>query len=157
MDIDIKAIYTSPGHDFIGRHGKGRLNNGIQQKEQVECVAGKGIIGDRFFDYKEDFKGQITFFDWDVYKRIKKQFNLPNLEPSVFRRNILTNKIDLNSLIGKRFTIQSVEFEGIQESAPCYWMDKAIGAGAEEALKGHGGLRAKILTNGSLKVSKIKH
>ncbi|WP_269522373.1 MOSC domain-containing protein [Coraliomargarita parva] len=152
MHIRIKAIYISPGHDFKGRHGKGRLNHGIQLLDTAECVAGKGIEGDRYFDLKEDFKGQITFFDWAVYERIREQFALPELPPYAFRRNVLTSGVDLNSLIGKRFSIQGVEFEGSEESKPCYWMNQAVAPGAEDALKGFGGLRARILSSGTLKV-----
>ena len=40
----------------------------------VECTAGRGLRGDRFFDYKEDYKGQITFFAWEVYEDLCRQF-----------------------------------------------------------------------------------
>ncbi|MEM7790107.1 MAG: MOSC domain-containing protein [Verrucomicrobiota bacterium] len=153
MNVDIKAIYISPGHDFYGRHGKDRLEHGIEKVDTIECIAGSGLKGDRFFDYKEDFKGQITFFDWAVYERMKEQFGRPDLEPYVFRRNVLTEGVDLNTLIGQRFEVQGILFEGSEESTPCYWMNEAIAPGAEEALKGNGGLRARILTDGFLTTS----
>ncbi len=150
--MHIKAIYISSGHDFVGRHGKGRLDHGIEKVDSVECVAGRGLIGDRYLDHKEDFKGQITFFDWSVYERIKSDFDLTELDPEKFRRNVLVEGIDLNTLIGKQFTLQGIEFEGVEECRPCYWMDEAVHPGVHEALKGHGGLRAKILTSGTLRV-----
>ena len=69
----------------------------------MECVAGKGLRGDRFFDYKEDYKGQITFFELEVYERLCEQFGESGLHAGVFRRNVITRGIDLNSLIGKEF------------------------------------------------------
>ncbi len=102
MNIAIKAIYISSGHDFVGRHGKGRLDHGIEKVDTVECLAGRGIVNDRYLDHEEDFKGQITFFDWDVYDRIRTQCNLPDLDPALFRRNVLTSGVDLNTLIGLR-------------------------------------------------------
>ena len=60
--MKIEAIYISDGHDFFSRYGMERLNHEVQSPDSVNCVAGKGLEGDRFFDYKEDFKGQITFF-----------------------------------------------------------------------------------------------
>jgi MOSC domain-containing protein YiiM len=152
MNIAIKAIYISSGHDFVGRHGKGRLDHGIEKVDTVECLAGRGIVNDRYLDHEEDFKGQITFFDWDVYDRIRTQCNLPDLDPALFRRNVLTSGVDLNTLIGLRFTLQGIEFEGVEECRPCYWMDEAIAPGAEDYLKGHGGLRARILNDGVLRV-----
>ena len=148
--MKIKAIYISPGHDFVGRHGKARLEHGIQKVNTVECVAGQGLVGDRYFGHKEDFKGQITFFDWAIYEQIKKDFACPQLDPAAFRRNVLTAGTDLNTLIGQRFTLQGVEFEGSEECRPCYWMDEAAAPGVFEALKGFGGLRARILTSGRL-------
>ena len=151
MNLTIKAIYISKGHDFVGRHGKGRLDHGIEKVDTVECVAGCGLVGDRYFNHKDDFKGQITFFDWAVYERIMKDFDLPDLDPKLFRRNVLTSGIDLNTLIGQRFTLQGIEFEGSEECRPCYWMDEALGKpGIEDALKGFGGLRARILSSGTL-------
>lgn len=150
--MKIKAIYISTGHDFVGRHGKGRLNHGIEKVDAIECVAGAGIVGDRYFQHKEDYKGQITFFDHAVYERISRDFDLPDLNPALFRRNVITAGIDLNTLIGQRFTLQGVEFEGSEECRPCYWMDESVTPGVHEALKGHGGLRARILTSGRLQV-----
>ncbi|MGB0416790.1 MAG: MOSC domain-containing protein [Coraliomargarita sp.] len=152
MNIKIKAIYISRGHDFVGRHGKGRLDHGIEKVDTVECVAGAGLIGDRYFNHKEDFKGQVTFFDYAVYERICNDFNRPDLEPWIFRRNVITAGVDLNTLIGQRFQIQGVTFEGSEESRPCYWMNEAVADGVEDALKGFGGLRARIVTNGTLSI-----
>lgn len=150
--MNIKAIYISSGHDFVGRHGLGRLNHGIEKVDSIECVARCGIVGDRYFNHEEDYKGQITFFDWAVYERIRDNFDLTELDPEKFRRNVLVEGVDLNTLIGQKFTLQDIEFEGIEECRPCYWMDEAVNPGVHEALKGHGGLRAKILTSGTLKL-----
>lgn len=153
--MEIKKIYLSAGHDFKGRFGKDRLRHSIESVEEVECVAGKGLVGDRYFGHKENFKGQITFFDWAVLEGIRDAFSLPDLEPSVFRRNVITDGLDLNALIGERFTIQGIEFEGSEECAPCFWMDDAVAPGTEDALRGRGGLRARILSGGTLRIGKI--
>ena len=120
----------------------------MTELESIQCVAGKGIVGDRFFGFKEDYKGQVTFFSHEVYERLCAQFQITDLPPSIFRRNIITRGVDLNTLIGQEFEIQGVRFLGTQESTPCYWMNQAFAEGAEEAMKGHGGLRAKILSGG---------
>lgn len=119
--------------------------------DEVACVAGKGLAGDRFFGWKEDYKGQITFFAHEVYDRLCEQFAVTGVEPSVFRRNVITKGTDLNALIGVEFEVQGVRFLGTEESRPCYWMNQAFAEGAEEAMKGVGGLRAKILSDGVLR------
>lgn len=150
--MKIEAIYVSPGHDFYGRYGMERLNHGVNSLESVSCVAGKGLEGDRFFDYKENFKGQATFFASEVADAVREVVPDPHFENSAFRRNIIVRGIDLNALIGKRFKIGSVEFEGTQEAKPCEWMETAVGIGAHAFLEGHGGLRVRILSSGTLEV-----
>ena len=149
-EIDIVHLYVSGGHNYQGRHGKGSLDYQIDDPDLIECVAGRGIRGDRYFDHKENFKGQVTFFDYDVYDEVKKAFGLPDLPASVFRRNILARGMPLPELIGKRFTVGSLEFEGAEEAAPCYWMDEAAADGVHEFLKGQGGLRARIVRGGPM-------
>lgn len=151
---DLLEIWISSGNDFRGRHELGRLDHGISGVSEIECVAGMGLRGDRYFGYKPDFKGQVTFLDADVVEAVREQFSLPDLPSSVFRRNLVVRGIDLAAWVGKRFRFQGVEFEGSEECKPCYWMEEAAAPGVEAFLKEHsrGGLRAKVLSGGLLQV-----
>jgi len=151
MQVSIKYLYISHGHNYFGRYGMSSLSHEIEEREHLDLMAGKGIVGDRFFDYEEDYKGQITFFDWAVYERVKNEIVNGELDPSKFRRNVLMEGVDLNDLIGKRFSIGEIEFTGSCECSPCFWMDEACAEGTEEFLKGRGGLRARILDDGELR------
>lgn len=117
----------------------------------INCVAGRGIEGDRFFDFKEDYKGQITFFAWEDFEAIKAAFDLPTLSAGAFRRNVLVCGQNLAELESRRFVMQGVEFEGTGEAKPCYWMNQAVAPGAEEWLRGRGGMRARIIRGGMLR------
>ena len=117
----------------------------------IECVAGRGIRGDRYFDFKDDYKGQITFFSLDVFDELCAALALHDSSPTAARRNVVTRGVDLNKLIGGEFEVQGIHLYGTEESAPCYWMDRAFAAGAKDFLKGRGGLRAKILSDGKLR------
>jgi MOSC domain-containing protein YiiM len=150
--IAIRHLFISPGHNFFGHNGGEAGENPLHEVDEIECVAGHGVRGDRFFDYKDDYKGQITFFSREVFQDVCRALGVNTESAGVTRRNVITEGADLNSLVGKRFTVQGVEFEGVSECKPCYWMDQAIAPGAEAALQGRGGLRAKILTNGKLRV-----
>ena len=55
--------------------------------EQVSCVAGRGIQGDRFFNFKPDYKGQITFFSQEVLEVLRQELKLPAAAASATRRN----------------------------------------------------------------------
>ncbi len=154
MVAALHGIYLSDGHDFRGRHGLDRLDHGIVEVRQVECVAGMGLRGDRYFGHQPDFKGQVTFFDKATVDAVRKHLDVAALPAGAFRRNLLVSGVNLGEWIGKRFRFQGIEFEGCEECRPCYWMDTAIGAGIESFLKINcgGGLRARILTDGLLRV-----
>jgi len=117
----------------------------------VECVAGRGLRGDRFFDYVENYKGQITFFSLDVFDELCGVLQLNGAVPNSVRRNVFVRDIDLNTLIGKDFEVQGIRFHGTEESRPCEWMNRAIAPGAREFLRGRGGLRARIVSDGFLR------
>jgi MOSC domain-containing protein YiiM len=72
----------------------------------------------------------------------------------VFRRNLVVRGVDLAAWKGRRFRFQGVEFEGSQECTPCHWMDRVVAEGAQQWMKERfrGGLRAKILSDGWLRV-----
>lgn len=147
----IRNLFISRGHNFFGHHGQKAGSSPLLEVDEIECVAGHGIHGDRFFDYQEDYKGQITFFSNEVFDDVCRVLAAGGKSPGVARRNVVTQGVDLNSLIGKRFVVQGIQFEGVCECKPCYWMDQAIAPGAEQALKDRGGLRARILTDGILR------
>lgn len=148
----IVALYISPGHNYYGHYGRPAGGHSLISVPAVECLAGKGLVGDRYFDHQQNYKGQITFFAWETYEDLCHRFGVTDKHPGVFRRNVITRGVDLNSWIGREFEVQGVLFEGTQESSPCLWMDQAFCEGAEAAMRGRGGLRARILTDGLLKV-----
>jgi MOSC domain-containing protein YiiM len=149
--VEICHLYISPGHNFVGHHGQEPDTHPIIEVAVLECVASRGVRGDRYFDFKNDYKGQITFFSLDVFDELCVALDLHDCSPATARRNVITRGVDLNELIDKEFEIQGVRFYGTQECAPCYWMDRAFAPGAEVFLRGNGGLRARILSDGKLR------
>jgi MOSC domain-containing protein YiiM len=149
--MQVCHLFISPGHNFFGHHGSPAGTHAILEVDQVECVAGRGLRGDRFFDFKENYKGQITFFSMEVMDALRRELNLSHAATSATRRNAFVRGVDLCALIGNEFELQGVRFEGTEECKPCYWMNAALGPGAEGWLKGRGGLRARILSDGVLR------
>jgi MOSC domain-containing protein YiiM len=149
--VEICHLYISQGHNFFGHHGRAPDDYPAVEVREIECVASHGIRGDRFFDYQKDYKGQITFFSLEVFGELCAALKLQDCSPALVRRNVITHDVDLAKLIGQEFEVQGVRFHGMGECRPCYWMDQAIAPGAEEFLKGRGGLRARILSDGILR------
>ncbi len=149
--IRVEHLFISPGHNFFGHHGQPAGQSPVLAVEQVECVAGHGLRGDRFFDYRADYAGQITFFAMEVLEALRRELKLPGAQPQTVRRNAFVRGVDPNELIGAEFELQGVRFLGVEESKPCYWMNSVLGPGAEEWLQGRGGLRCRILKDGELR------
>jgi MOSC domain-containing protein YiiM len=149
--IHIRHLFVSPGHNFFGHHGRPPGDAPTLEVDAIECVAGRGIRGDRFFDFKADYRGQITFFAWEDFEQLVRALGATHAQPSAMRRNVITEHADLRALIGQSFEIQGVQFRGMEECKPCHWMDHALLPGAEAWLRGRGGLRAQILTSGWLR------
>lgn len=149
--IHICHLFISPGHNFYGHHGQPAGEHPVVAVEQVECVAGHGLKGDRFYDYQPEYQGQITFFAIEVIEALRRELNLPAACPELTRRNVFTRGADLNALVGAEFELQGVRFAGTQPCRPCYWMNRAFGDDRVETwLQGRGGLRARILSDGVL-------
>jgi MOSC domain-containing protein YiiM len=153
--VEILRLYTSPVHIYVGHYGKPPGEEPVVEADSIECVAGHGIRDDRYFDYRDSYKGQITFFADEVYQALCHHLSLHDKPPSAARRNVITRGADLNALIGSEFEVQGVRFRGTEECRPCSWMNQAFAPGAEEFLKGRGGLRARILSDGILRATSM--
>ena len=147
----IAHIFISPEHNYFGHHDQPAGMAPLIELDEAEVVAGMGIRGDRFFGWKKDYKGQVTFFSQEVYESLCAEFHVWDRGPEVFRRNVIVNGADLNALIDQEFAVQGVRFLGEAECSPCHWMDEAFHPGTEASLKNRGGLRAKVLSGGMLR------
>ena len=152
--MKVRHLFISPGHNFFGHRQSPPGEHPLIECAEVRCVAGRGIEGDRFFDFKSNYKGQVTFFSAEVFADVCRELGVSGKSPGVTRRNIITMGINLNPLVGAEFEIQGVRFAGTAECSPCHWMDAAIAPGAERLLHARGGLRARILSDGILQLEK---
>lgn len=156
VEATLEHIFISPGHDYWTRRPAGEPAYGIADVPSVRCVAGRGLEGDRYYGGKKDKPGQVTFLAAEAIDAIRAHFHLPDLSPAVFRRNLIVRGMNLPALMGRRFTFKGIAFEGAQECKPCIWMDRAVAPGAQAFMREpfRGGLRARILTDGELRVDR---
>ena len=136
--------------------GKTTFNNQkITEVESVKVVADKGIVGDRHFKEYNDPYSQLSLIEAENinYYNIKYSLNIPYVE---FRRNIVTEGIQLNNLIGKRFLVGSVELEGIDLCRPCRHLSELLHQDniIKEFLR-KGGLRCQILSSSKINVGDV--
>jgi MOSC domain-containing protein YiiM len=89
----------------------------------------------------EEFIGQIAHFTGHGH-----------IDPGVLRRNLVVRGINLNALRHQRFQIGDALFEATALCHPCSRMETALGKGGVAAMLGHGGLCARILKTGVIRV-----
>ena len=88
--MEVRQLYIAAGHNFFGHHGRPPGENPVVEVRNVECVAGRGLRGDRFFDFKENYRGQISFFAVETYEAVCRELGVRDKPASVFRRNVIT-------------------------------------------------------------------
>jgi MOSC domain-containing protein YiiM len=124
---------------------------------QAQAVAGRGLVGDRYFlkegtfSEKDGPDREVTLIESEALEGLAREYEI-TLQPTQSRRNLLTRGVPLNHLVGKTFTIGNVVLRGIRLCEPCGHLEKLTCKGVEKGLKHRGGLRAQIITGGSLEV-----
>lgn len=121
--------------------------------ERAVARAGGGLEGDRYFDRRGTFSNrhgrghELTLIEAEVLDEV-------GLSGEEARRNVVTRGIDLNALVGRRFTIGDVDCVGQRLCEPCAHLERLVTAagrpGVLRALIHQGGLRADILTDGEI-------
>ena len=127
-------------------------NQPIKEVNSIEVLANKGIVGDRHFHDFNDPYNQLSLIESENidYYNIKYGLDIPYVN---FRRNIVTKGIQLNDLIGKKFTIGNVEVEGIDLCRPCKHLTEVLNQSniLKEFLR-RGGLRCQILSSSKINI-----
>ena len=115
--------------------------------ESVEAIENKGLQGDR----SKGGNRQVTLIQKEHMLAVASFLGKADLDFTLTRRNILVEGINLLSLKGKQFQIGEAMFEYSGECHPCSRMEEALGTGGYNAMRGHGGITAKVVTGGEIK------
>ena len=136
--------------------GISKLKGGtIIEMKSVDAVKGKGFINDRKFKENNDKKSQLTLIEIENINYYNKVSN-SLIKPLNFRRNIVTEGIELNKLVDKEFLIGNVKVKGHDLCRPCKYLQGLLGKEnlvKELILKA--GLRCEILSSGKIFVNDI--
>lgn len=131
----------------------------MQPLSEAEAIAGQGLAGDRYLEgtgyYSNrplaDGSREITLIEAEELEGIERETGI-RLDPSESRRNVLTRSVRVNALIGKRFRMGEVLCEGIRICEPCTYLEKLTGKRVMRPLVHRGGLRARIVSGGNVRV-----
>ncbi|TCZ87013.1 MOSC domain-containing protein [Lysobacter sp. N42] len=139
--------------DFIGvRPARGQA---MQAVDAAQAVAGRGLVGDRYAGGSG--KRGVTLVQAEHLPVIAALAGLDAVDPATLRRNLVVAGIPLLALKGRVFRVGDVLLEGTGPCDPCSKMEAALGEGGYNAMRGHGGLCARIVEGGVIRLGDTVH
>jgi MOSC domain-containing protein YiiM len=118
---------------------------------EVEAIAGHGLAGDHYAS-KNDGKRQVTLIQAEHLEAVARLLGKPQVQAASVRRNILVSGINLFALRDRQFRVGDVVLEGRGTCDPCSRMEEVLGIGGYNAMRGHGGIVARIRTGGVVRI-----
>jgi MOSC domain-containing protein YiiM len=132
----------------------------LQRVEQLEAVAGKGLIGDRYGLQEGTFSKpgapdrEVTLIEAEAIEALARECEIV-LEPGQARRNLVTRGVPLNHLVQTEFTVGSLILRGLRLCEPCDHLEGLTAKGVKAGLCHRGGLRAQIVRGGVLRTGDV--
>ena len=119
--------------------------------ETVRAETESGLEGDHY-QGKLTGKRQVTLINAEHLVAIASMLGRPEVSPGLLRRNIVVKGINLLALKDKTFRIGEALLETTGECHPCSRMEENLGPGGYNAVRGHGGITARVVEGGTIRV-----
>lgn len=118
--------------------------------KSVEVNTETGIVGDHYSG--STGKRHITLIQSEHLETVAKLLGKESINPDDLRRNLVVKGIPLLSLADKEFCIgEEVVLRGTGKCRPCSRMEENLGFGGYNAMRGHGGITAQVISGGTIK------
>jgi len=130
----------------------------MEARDLIEAIAGVGLRDDRYATatgaYSNTGRGarDVTLIEREAIDAVRAEDGIAVREDQT-RRNLVTEGVALNHLVGREFRVGTVRMRGLRLAEPCVYLEQLTGVtGVRAALVHRGGLRAEILDDGELHV-----
>ena len=130
---------------------RARRYEDLTSLESVIALKDQGLQGDHYKG-KPGSKRQVTLIQQEHLSAVAAMLGKEGIDPNLTRRNIVISGINLHALKDRVFKIGAVMLEGTGDCAPCSRMEQNLGAGGWNAMRGHGGITARVLEGGEMKL-----
>ena len=122
----------------------------LEPRELVDARPGGGLDGDHYRGGSG--KRGVTLIQAEHLPAIAALAGAERIDPTLLRRNLVVSGINLQALKGWRFRVGSALLEGTGLCHPCSRMEEVLGAGGLNAMRGHGGLNARVIEAGRIRL-----
>ena len=120
--------------------------------EEVQISVGNGLEGD-CFSGRASSSRQVTLIQYEHLAVVAACLHREAISPALVRRNIVVSGINLLALKDKRFRVGDVLLEFTGLCHPCSKMERHLGAGGYNAMRGHGGITARVVEAGRVRLA----
>jgi MOSC domain-containing protein YiiM len=118
--------------------------------DHVMAIKDKGLDGDHYNGSSGN--RSVTLIQAEHLLALTSMLNMSDISPEQLRRNIVVRGINLLALKNRRFRLGDAELEMTGQCHPCSRMEEILGAGGYNAMRGHGGITARVLKSGKITV-----
>lgn len=118
--------------------------------ETAEITTAQGLVGDHYHG-RPGSKRQVTLIQAEHIEAVAAMMEKESIDPGDLRRNLVVRGINLLALHDRQFQIGEVVLEGTGYCHPCSRMEENLGPGGYNAMRGHGGITARVVKGGVVK------
>lgn len=136
---------------WIGRRPARRAD--VLACESAIAQAGRGLDGDHYSG-RSGSRG-VTLIQEEHLAVIGALLRRGPIDPALVRRNIVVSGVNLLALKGLRFRLGDALLEGTGPCPPCSRMEEVLGSGAYNAMRGHAGLSARVISGGAIRIGDV--
>jgi len=122
----------------------------LQSVQSIAAHTEYGLDGDHYS--KQAGNRQVTLIQAEHLDAVASMLGTASIDPGTVRRNIVVGGINLLALKDKRFRIGNAVLEYTGQCHPCSLMESALGPGGYNAMRGHGGITARVVGDGEIQV-----
>ena len=122
----------------------------LKEQKSVNAIAKKYLEGDHYKSLGG--KRQVTLIQKEHLEAVASIMGVESIDPGLTRRNLVIEGINLIALKKKQFRVGTAVLEYTGECHPCSRMEKNLGKGGYNAMRGHGGITAQVMSEGSISI-----
>ncbi|MFW5877225.1 MAG: MOSC domain-containing protein [Myxococcota bacterium] len=124
----------------------------VRVVQTARALRYRGLEGDRRAAGRPGSSRQVSLIQAEHLEVVARLLRRGPIDPARVRRNLVVSGVGVAGLVGLRFRVGEALLEGAKDCAPCSRMRESLGPGGYHAMRGHGGIVARVIEGGTLRV-----